>query len=363
MSNTTRLKFATVDTTGFFTALKKNVDQYFLEHNISKKANGLMVFKTVFFFGGIWVLYGLILSQAYSLPLMLLFSMLMGFFMAAAAFNISHDSLHGAYSSKEWVNTLLSYSFSILGANRSVWQVSHNIVHHTYTNIEEHDEDLVVAPGLVRLTKGGKKAPIQKFQHYYAFLLYGFASLSWVFRKDYVKIFQDKIGQHETKHYTTWDYIELFLFKAIHYVLFIVIPFIVLDITWWQFLIGFVAMHFAMGLTLGLVFQLAHVVEDTEFPEPNEQGNIEDAWAVHQMKTTANFARKSFLATFICGGLNYQVEHHLFPKVCHIHYPAIAPIVKATAEKYGVPYLESETFIGALHSHYKVLKKFSAEAA
>ncbi|MFN8416857.1 MAG: acyl-CoA desaturase [Cytophagaceae bacterium] len=363
MSNNTRLKFAPVDSTGFFTALKKNVDQYFQERNISKKANAAMIFKTIFFFGGVWVLYGLILSQAFSLTAMLLMAMALGFFMAGSAFNISHDSMHGAYSSKDWVNNLLSYSFNILGANKSVWLISHNIVHHTYTNIEDHDEDLEVAPGLVRLTQGDKVSSIQKYQHYYAFLLYGFASLSWVFRKDYVKIFQDKIGQHETKHYTTRDYVELFAFKALHYAIFIIIPFIVLDITWWQFLLGFLALHFTMGLTLGLVFQLAHVIEETHFPEPNDQGNIDDAWAVHQMKTTANFARNSFLATFICGGLNYQVEHHLFPKVCHIHYPAISHIVKATAEQYGVPYIESETFVGALHSHYKVLKKFSLEAA
>lgn len=363
MSATTRLKFIDTKNSQFFATVKRNVDQYFKENNLSKNANALMIFKSIFFFGGVWVFYGLILSQNFSLWTMLALAMLMGVFKAASAFNISHDAMHGAYSSKEWVNNLLAYTFNILGANISVWVVSHNIVHHTFTNIEEHDEDLIVAPGLIRLTAGDKKSKIQRFQHLYAFFLYGFASLSWVLRKDYMKMFQDKIGQHVTNHYTTRDYVELFVYKAINYAIFIVIPLVVLDVTWWQFLIGFVAMHFAMGFTLGLVFQLAHVVEETSFPATNESGNIEEAWAVHQMCTTANFGMDSFLTSFICGGLNFQVEHHLFPKVCHIHYPVISKIVKETAESMGVPYLYNDTFFTALQSHYHVLKKYSLDAA
>jgi linoleoyl-CoA desaturase len=121
-------------------------------------------------------------------------------------------------------------------------------------------------------------------------------------------------------------------------------------------------MHLAEGLVLGLVFQLAHVVEGTDFPMPNEKGNIEEAWAIHQMRTTANFARKSTLANILCGGLNFQIEHHLFPRVCHIHYRPISDIVKQTAEEFNLPYIESETFGGALVSHYKMLKKFGKEA-
>lgn len=360
MATTARLKFTDTRNSPFFATVKSNVDQYFRDNNISKHANGLMIFKTVFFFGGVWVFYGLILSQQFSLLTMLILAMMMGVFKACVGFNVSHDSLHGSYSSKEWVNTLIGYSFNIFGANRSVWQVSHNIVHHTFTNIEGHDEDLVVAPGLIRLAPGDKKAKIQRYQHYYAFLLYGLASLSWVFRKDYIKMFQDKIGQ-VVNQYSKRDYFELFFFKGLYYTVFIIIPLIVLDITWWQFVIGFIAMHFAMGLTLGLVFQLAHVVEETVFPEPNEIGNIEECWAVHQMRTTANFGMDSVITTFICGGLNYQVEHHLFPKICHVHYPAISKIVRATAESMDVPYLYNDSFFSALKSHYQILKKYSLE--
>ncbi|RDC62958.1 Acyl-CoA 6-desaturase [Adhaeribacter pallidiroseus] len=144
--------------------------------------------------------------------------------------------------------------------------------------------------------------------------------------------------------------------------MFIALPLLVLDITWWQFVMGFIGMHLAEGLTMGLVFQLAHVVEGTDFPLPNDQGNIEEAWADHQMRTTANFATNSKLAGFLLGGLNRQIEHHLFPKVCHIHYPIISKIVKQTALEFDLPYIESPTFVAALKSHYRMLKKFGLEA-
>jgi fatty acid desaturase len=237
-----------------------------------------------------------------------------------------------------------------------MWNITHNIVHHTYTNIHGHDEDLEVAPGLIRLDDKDKLSGFQRFQHYYAFPLYGLASLSWVLRKDYVKFFQKQIGSYDTSSHPRREYFNLFFFKALYYTLFIVVPLVVLDITWWQFLIGFVAMHLAEGLVLGLVFQLAHVVEGPGFPEPDPHGNIEEAWAIHQMHTTANFASGKPLATFLCGGLNMQVEHHLFPKICHIHYPAISNIVRQTAAEFNLPYYEQPTFLTALRSHYRVLR-------
>ncbi|HTE33077.1 MAG TPA: fatty acid desaturase, partial [Chryseolinea sp.] len=121
------------------------------------------------------------------------------------------------------------------------------------------------------------------------------------------------IQSREESTHPKVEYFNLFFYKAIYYFLFIVLPLLVMGLTWWQFIIGFVAMHFAEGLVLGLVFQLAHVVEDTEIRYA-ENNSIEDSWAVHQLKTTANFAPTNKLANFLCGGLNLQVEHHLFPK-------------------------------------------------
>jgi len=307
----------------------------------------------LFFFVGFYVL---ILTEVFPIWINLLMAIGLGMTMAFIGFNICHDALHGSYSSKAWVNKTLGFLFNIIGANDYVWNITHNQIHHTYTNIVGHDGDLEVAPGLVRVTASDEKKPYHKYQHIYAFFLYTLASVSWFFRKDYMKFFQKSIGKHQNKH-PKIQYFNLFFYKFIYYSLFIIIPLVVMDITWWQFVIGFLAMNFAEGLVLGLVFQLAHLVEQTTLPEPAEHENIEEAWAEHQLRTTANFARKSKIATFLCGGLNFQVEHHLFPKVCHIHYPAISEIVKETAAEYNLPYHDNETFFIALKSHYNFLKK------
>lgn len=353
-----KVKFNGRNQPGFYADVKREVEEYFKINNISKNANGEMIFKTVFFLGALVAVYLLIILGNFSMTTNLLFAILLGMIQAFIGFNVSHDAIHGSYSSNRKVNKILGYTFNIIGANAYVWSITHNQVHHTFTNIPGHDEDLDVAPGMLRLSKNEEKKPIMKYQHLYAFFLYGLASLSWVFRKDYKKFFQKKIGQTDNSKHPKIEYFNLFFFKALYYVLFIVVPLIVLDITWWQFIIGFVAMHLAEGAVLGLIFQLAHTVEGVSFPEPDEEGKLEESWAVHQMQTTANFSRDSAIAKFFCGGLNFQVEHHLFPNICHVHYPELSKIVEKTAKRYNVPYHENKTFIGALKSHYRTLKYF-----
>jgi len=356
-----KLRFTETKNSEFYPVLKERVENYFKENNISKNANLAIWSKITFFLGSFVVLYTLMISNRFNHFEMLILAILLGMFAAFIGFNVAHDAIHGSLSENPTINKIFSIVFNVLGANPYMWSITHNVVHHTYTNIPGHDEDIEVAPGLIRLSPEDKLKPVHKYQHFYAFLLYGFASLSWVFRKDYVKFFQKKIGNYDNSNHPKKEYFNLFFYKALYYALFIVIPLIVLNVTWWQFLIGFVCMHLAEGLVLGLVFQLAHVVEGTTFPSPNEEGNIVDDWAAHQMKTTANFDSKNPIVNFFCGGLNMQVEHHLFPKICHIHYTNIAHIVRETAEEFNLPYIENKTFGSALVSHYKMLKKFGKD--
>lgn len=343
---------------GFYKELQSKVNQYFIENNISKNANGLMAFKVGLFLSLLVAFYLIIILELVNPWMMLIAAILMGATTAFIGFNVGHDAIHGSMSSKKWVNRVFSMAFNLVGANAYMWDIMHNKVHHTFTNIPGHDEDLEAAPGLIRLSPKDEYKEVMRFQHIYAFALYSLTSLSWVLRKDYVKFFADKIGQYETQGHPTSAYVGLFFWKAVYYTLFIVFPLVFIDsITWWQFIIGFVAMHMAEGLTLGLVFQLAHVVEGLEYPEPDETGTVEESWAVHQMYTTADFARNNPLVTFLCGGLNFQIEHHLFPHVCHVHYPAISKIVEEVAHEHNVPYLENKTFGKALKSHYSILKE------
>ena len=356
---TKRLRFTSKSY--FFSTVKERVDQYFADEQINKHANRAMWIKAIVFITGFFLSYGLIISGILPLYIMLVTAILLGMFSAFVGFNICHDALHGSFSGNKYVNKAFGLLFNFLGAIPYIWKIYHNGVHHTFTNIPGHDDDLDIAKGLIRVERDDPKTKIQRYQHWYAFPLYCLASISWAFRKDYKKIFQKKIGQTVIRH-PKKEYFNLFASKAAYYFLFIVLPLLVLNITWWQFIIGFLAMHIAQGLTMGLVFQLAHVVEETDFPEADTSGKMEEAWAEHQLRTTANFASRSRIAAFLLGGLNMQIEHHLFPKICHIHYVEISKIVKQTAKEYDIPYLENRTFICALKSHYRVLKKFAAEA-
>ena len=100
-----------------------------------------------------------------------------------------------------------------------------------------------------------------------------------------------------------------------------------------------------------------NLVEKTIFPEPDENGNIATEWAIHQLLTTADFCKENKAISWFIGNLNYQVEHHLFPHICHVHYPYISEIVKKTAEQYNIPYHEYSDLSSAVVSHFRVLKK------
>ncbi|MCX2574958.1 fatty acid desaturase family protein [Pedobacter sandarakinus] len=357
----TKTKFPTPQGANFYAELRRRVNDDFAERKISVNATGLMWLKTIIFLSLFTTIYLLILLSSFNLLTLIMLTLLLGIVSAFIGFNVCHDAIHGSFSSSKATNKVLSMFFHLVGASPYVWNITHNVVHHTYTNIPGHDEDIEIAPGLIRISPEDELRPHQRFQHWYAFPMYGLASLSWVLRKDFKKFFQKRIGARENSH-PKIEYFNLFFYKSIYYCLFIVFPIVFMEIAWWQALTGFILLHLAQGITMGLVFQLAHVVEGTSFPTPNEHGNMEEAWAEHQMRTTANFATQCPIAAFFLGGLNRQIEHHLFPKVCHIHYGRISVIVKETALEFGIPYHENKTFSSALASHYRMLKKMGRPA-
>lgn len=355
-------KFPTAQGAKFYGELRKRVNKDFGDRNMSTNANGLMWLKTVLFLSLFIALYFTILLVNLSGIVLAALTVILGMVCAFIGFNVCHDAIHGAFSANKKTNQRLSLIFHLVGANPYVWNITHNVVHHTYTNIPGHDEDIEIAPGLIRISEEEPLRPHQRYQQWYAFPLYGLASLSWVFRKDFKKFFQKHIGSRANVH-PRIEYFNLFFYKALYYTLFIVLPMIFMELNWWQVVLGFVLLHLAQGITMGLVFQLAHVVEGTAFPVPNANGNMEEAWAEHQMRTTANFATHSPAAAFFLGGLNRQIEHHLFPKICHVHYGRISVIVKQTAHEFGIPYHENSTFVAALKSHFRMLKRMGAPAA
>jgi len=357
----TRISFKHDGKKEFAKELKAAVNDYFEENNLSKHANGAMVAKTVILLTLYFGAYGLIISGSFGLWGMAFLCFVMGIGMAGIGFSISHDALHGAYSSNKTVNRWLGYTFDLLGANSYIWKITHNIIHHTYTNIYEHDEDLEVAE-FIRLSPNAEYKPIHRVQHILAFFAYGFATLFWAFIKDYKYFLQSSLGPYEDKTHPVREWVTLFITKILYYGYMIVLPYMLLPITWWQLAIGFLILHFTAGIILGVIFQLAHVVEETEHPTENEEGNIENAWMIHQLETTSNFAHDNDLLCWYIGGLNYQIEHHLFPGICSIHYPEISSIVRQKAKKYDIPYNYHETLGVAIKSHYETLKEFGDPA-
>lgn len=352
-----KVKFDQQALAQFYPELRRRVDEYFKIKQISKHANGKMISKTVLYLVLFATSYALIISELFPQAWVLLtLCAFTGFLIALIGMNVSHDALHGAYSTNKWVNKYLGMFFNLVGASDYVWKTKHNMVHHTYTNIHDHDDDISF-PSIVRIDKNQDKKWYHRFQHYYVFLLYPLTTLSWVFINDYRNFFRKSYGSYDNQQQPKIELIRLIGYKMLYLFLFIALPVMVMDVPWYGVAAGFVVLHIFEGTTLALVFQMAHLVEPAQFPEPADDGQLEHNWAVHQLKTTANFSSRSRLASFLCGGLNQQIEHHLFPKICHIHYRDIGPIVKKTAEEFQLPYNECRNFFTALRSHKRLMKE------
>ena len=153
------------------------------------------------------------------------------------------------------------------------------------------------------------------------------------------------------------EYAKMIVVKVVYLFTAIVLPSLITDFAWWQIVLGFIIVHLTAGLIMSLIFNMAHLVEGAEQPLPDENLHIENVWVIHQLQTTANFARHNRLLNWFVGGLNFQVEHHLFPKISHIHYPAISKIVKQACEEFNVPYIEYPRMYQAVASHVNFLKQ------
>ena len=280
-----------------------------------------------------------------------------GLGMTGIGMGIMHDAIHGSYSKKPKINKLLGYTFNLIGANASVWKIQHNVLHHTYTNIEHSDDDLN-APFFLRFSPHAKKYWVHQFQHLYIWFFYGLATISWVTTKDYVRLNRYKnMGFFDGKNEYRNALISMTAWKLFYYSYAIVLPLIMAPQAWWIIVLAFLCMHFVTGLFISTVFQVAHIMPSVDFPLPDSNNLIDEDWYTHQFATTSNFSPGSGLFSWFIGGLNYQVEHHLLPNVCHIHYKKLSSIVASTAKEYGMPYHSKKTFAAAIWDHAKMLRE------
>ena len=352
-----RIKFVTRDK-GLFTAtLRKNVDDYFRKNGISQKGNWTILLKAfamlALYFGPFIILLIFPMRNWMVFPI----SVIMGIGMSGIGMSVMHDAVHGSFSNFTWLNKLFGTSMYFIGGNTFNWKVQHNLLHHTYTNIEGVDED-IDPKGMLRLSPRSQLKKIHRYQHIYAFFLYALMTLSRTVNEFKQLYRYNKKGlTRQQGSSPKKEMIKLTITKMAYIGVFLILPIIIAPFSWWIIVLGFVTMHFTAGVFMTIVFQMAHLVEEAEQPLLNSQGAIDNDWAIHELETTANFSRKSRIFAWMIGGLNYQVEHHLFPYISHIHYKDISPIVKQTALEFGVRYNENQTFFGAIGSHIRMLRK------
>lgn len=352
------IRFSRTESAQFFKTLNKRVNTYFKENRIKKTGNWRLYLKAAIMFSLFFAPYFVILTLNLPMWANLLLTILMGIGMAGVGMNVMHDGNHGTFSSKKWVNKLMGSSIYILAGNVYNWQVQHNVLHHTYTNIHEHDEDLE-AGRILRFSPHAEWHRHHRFQHYYSILLYGLLTFNWAITTDFAQMYRytkRKLSYGKFPNpVVNWSI--LLITKIVYATVWIVIPMLVLDIAWWKVLIGFFLMHYVAGVILSVVFQLAHVVDHADMPLPEKDGSMKNSWAIHQLKTTVNFGTRNRIVNWFTGGLNHQVEHHIFPNISHIHYSKIAEIVKQTAREFNLPYNEYDTTRKAIISHFQHLKE------
>jgi linoleoyl-CoA desaturase len=343
----------------FATTLNSRVNAYFSTNRISRQGNAEMVIKTVIMFLLYFGPYGMIISGIVTAPfLLMLLVVVMSIGLSGIGLSVMHDANHGAYSKKKWVNTLLGYSLNMVGANAFNWKIQHNMLHHTFTNVHDEDED--ISPrGALRLSPHSKWNRAHRFQHVYAWFLYGLMTIVWMVVKDFARLikYQKNGLVKKSKASITHEWIILLATKLVYVGYIFIIPVVFTPLAWWEILIGIFTMHYIAGFVLAIIFQPAHVIDGTEFPLPDSDHALENNWAIHQMLTTTNFGNKSRWFSWFVGGLNFQIEHHLFPSVCHVHYRKISGIVEETSSEFKIPYKNATSFLQALKGHARMLRQ------
>jgi linoleoyl-CoA desaturase len=347
-------KFASVPQS-FHAELKKRIGDYFEKLGKDSTGNLSLFVKAVILIGAFVFLYVNLVFFTPATWLAILECIVLGGVVSAIGFNIMHDGAHGSFSKNKSLNRAAAFTLNVLGGNSFMWNMKHNVVHHAYTNVDGLDDDIDIQPWM-RMSSTQKKYKLHKYQHLYFWLLYCLLYIFWILLLDYKKYFASKVGGVPLKKMSISDHFVFWGFKLLNAFLFIVLPIYQLGFMPW--LIGFLVFTGFAGLVLSLVFQLAHTVEHTAFPVANVETNrLEDEWAVHQIKTTANFATKNKLVSWLVGGLNFQIEHHLFPKISHVHYPAISKIIRQACAEYGITYLEYPRVHLAVASHVAFLRQ------
>jgi linoleoyl-CoA desaturase len=359
-----RVRFAHAGKNSFQDAVMSRANAYFRVNKLSRYANTAMWVKTVvmlllYFIPYVFMVTGLASGQPW-----LFFGLwfLMGWGMIGIGTSVMHDANHESYSPNPNVNKFIGGILEVIGGYSITWKIQHNQLHHTYTNIAGLDEDL----DSIKYLRFSPRQPhywYHKYQYLYAWFFYAILTLFWMTAKDYIQVIRYKRHDLLISHKISLRQaiFRITLYKIFYYSYIMVLPILFSGFPWYAVVFGFLVMHFTAGIVLSCIFQPSHIVEASTFELPvgsePDSKQMEDSWAIHEVENTTNFAQRKKFFTWFFGGLNYQIEHHLFSGICHVHYPQLAPLVRKTAAEYGVTYHVEPTFWKALKGHVKMLKK------
>ncbi len=345
----------------FLGVLHQRVDDHFSTTGRPRRDCLQMYVKTVIIFSWFLTSYAMLVFVAATWWQALPLAISLGLAMAAIGFNIQHDGGHQAYSNYSWINKLTALTLDLLGGSSYVWDRKHNSIHHTYANITGYDDDINIG-FLGRLSPHQKRLKFHRLQHFYLWILYGVMAIKWLVYDDFRDILRGRIDGHVFVRPRGWTLTVFIVGKLVFFSMALVIPMLLCESR--AVLLCYVVATFVQGVTLSVVFQLAHCVEDADFPLPNSvTGRIENAWAVHQVETTVDFASQNRLVAWFTGGLNFQIEHHLFPRICHVNYPVISKLVEETCREFGIKYVAHETFFAGVASHFRWLRRMGMSDA
>lgn len=352
------LKFGPAE--GFHRELRRRIEQYFQATGKGERDCARMYLKTGLILAWLSTSYVMLVFFADTWWSMLPLAISLGLSMAAVGFNVQHDGGHRAYSDRAWINRLAAMSLDLLGGSSYVWAKKHNSVHHTYANITGHDEDINLG-FFGRLSPHQKWLPFHRLQHLYLWSLYGLLPIKWQLYDDFRDIYLGRIGQYQFARPTGRDAVLFAGGKVVFLCLAILIPLSLHPA--WGVLLLYGAVSCVQGVVLSVVFQLAHCVDEAAFPLPRHvTGRMDSSWAAHQVETTVDFSPRNRLLSWYIGGLNFQIEHHLFPQICHVHYPALSPLVEQTCREFGLRYAVHDSLFAALASHFRWLRRMGMVA-
>ncbi len=338
----------------FLKTLRKKVNRYFEEHKIKKTGNTISFFKASLL---LLMYLSAFISLFFSANLLQVYTAYasMGILTIFVALNIAHDAAHSTFSSRKWVNQIMLYAFDFLGASGYLWKLKHVHSHHPHVNIPDMDGDIKQS-NLVRIFPNAPFLQFHRFQYLYMPVLYAFYTLVWLCFRDFKDFFYTNISGKPKHRHPRMEYVKLILGKCFFFGRMLLLPYYLLPFSFGQILLGFFIFHFCASYTVALALISAHVGEHSVYPEPNEKGEMASSWVRHQIVTTSDFATNNWLITHLFGGFNHHVVHHIFPNICHIHYPKLTAILIQTCSEFNMPYQCTPTLGGAILSHLKFLK-------